>query len=170
MELSAELGNRSIIVMAMMRASAAKKTPSRSDSANLRADAARNTVNASSPNSAKKPNKPNCPHRYGPTAVRYADILSPFIEDTASSKSSPAEPEALGRPIQQRLFMVEAELQGFSSLLADRASCGNEVVGRYEICGSKQRIRQSNRYKYHRYAELQTRLRQTNQRHRRSAV
>ena len=47
--------------MATMRARAAKKILSRSDSANLRADAARNTGNASSPNSARKPKMPNCP-------------------------------------------------------------------------------------------------------------
>ena len=47
--------------MPMMRARAPKKMLSRSDSANLRADAARNTGNASSPNSARKPKMPNCP-------------------------------------------------------------------------------------------------------------
>ena len=56
-----EFGSKSMTLRPTINARAPRYTPSRTDCVNLRAVAARNTANASRPNSAMKPASPKTP-------------------------------------------------------------------------------------------------------------
>ena len=115
--LSDAFGSRSIMFTAMMRASAPKKIPSRSDSANLQSRRRAETLSMRVVQTLPRNPQAKLPKGNYPTAVCNADIVSIFIEDATSSPSSPTEHDALRRPIQHLFLMIEAELKGVQLFL-----------------------------------------------------